>query len=235
MFRELFQWSPQGGSVLKRRTLQDRGRGVIQQNEMSVEEKERERTKCSYLDSHKNTVFAWLHNHVLFVPSWWTESHEITKLHLGSASSGACNLVRQDILPFMLGSGFFTAVMGETLATLVGPVRPVGLGEPDVVRAGDSYIQMHTNKQKTGVRKLQSNSADLDYYTKLLLKRNLKCNLNKAKGFSGFCKMIKRKCQNIITQNPQSSITVSHLSVWGERAVRSHTYCSSCGCGWLLG
>lgn len=46
----------------------------------------------------------------------------------------------------MLGSGFFTAVMGETLATLVGPVRPVGRGEPDAVRAGDSYA--HTQKNR---------------------------------------------------------------------------------------
>lgn len=51
----------------------------------------------------------------------------------------------------MLGSGFFTAVMGETLATFVGPVRPVGLGEPDVVRAGDSYIQIDTQTNKKQV------------------------------------------------------------------------------------
>lgn len=61
----------------------------------------------------------------------------------------------------MLGSGFFTAVMGETLATLVGPVRPVGRGEPDVDRAGDSYA--HT--QKIGVRKMQRQFSRLIFPT----------------------------------------------------------------------
>lgn len=58
----------------------------------------------------------------------------------------------------MLGSGFFTAVMGETLATLVGPVRPVGRGEPDAVRAGDSYIHTH---EKQVLEKCINNSANL--------------------------------------------------------------------------
>lgn len=39
--------------------------------------------------------------------------------------------------PFMLGSGFLTAAIGETLVTFVWP-RPAGLGEPEAVRPGDS-------------------------------------------------------------------------------------------------
>jgi len=79
-----------GGQCFKevRRTLQDRGRGMIQQNEMSVGEREREIKKERekvLIFRLKKTLF-WLHNHVLFVPHWWTESHENTKLHLGSAS-----------------------------------------------------------------------------------------------------------------------------------------------------
>lgn len=38
----------------------------------------------------------------------------------------------------MLGSGFFTEAIGEPPATVVGPARPAGLGDPEVVRPGES-------------------------------------------------------------------------------------------------
>lgn len=38
----------------------------------------------------------------------------------------------------MLGSGFLTAAIGETLVTVVWPPRPAGLGDPEVVLPGDS-------------------------------------------------------------------------------------------------
>lgn len=42
------------------------------------------------------------------------------------------------ILPFMLGSGFLTAAIGEPLVTVGWPARPAGLGDPEAVRPGDS-------------------------------------------------------------------------------------------------
>lgn len=42
------------------------------------------------------------------------------------------------ILPFMLGSGFLTAAIGEPPVTVGWPARPAGLGDPEVVRPGDS-------------------------------------------------------------------------------------------------
>lgn len=86
----------------------------------------------------------------------------------------------------MLGSGFFTAVMGETLATFVGPVRPVGRGEPDEVRTGDSYTHNTNKKQESG--KCKSNSEDLDFSIHKSLNRNLKCNLNQQKDSVAFVK-----------------------------------------------
>lgn len=44
----------------------------------------------------------------------------------------------QEILPFMLGSGFLTAAIGELLVTVGWPARPAGRGDPEVVRPGDS-------------------------------------------------------------------------------------------------
>lgn len=44
----------------------------------------------------------------------------------------------QEILPFMLGSGFLTAAIGELLVTAGWPARPAGRGDPEVVRPGDS-------------------------------------------------------------------------------------------------
>lgn len=41
-------------------------------------------------------------------------------------------------IPFMLGSGFLTAAIGEPLVTVGWPARPAGLGEPEAVRPGDS-------------------------------------------------------------------------------------------------
>lgn len=41
-------------------------------------------------------------------------------------------------LPFMLGSGFFTAAIGEPLVMLVWPARPAGLGDAEAGRPGDS-------------------------------------------------------------------------------------------------
>lgn len=38
----------------------------------------------------------------------------------------------------MLGSGFLTEAIGEPPATVVGPARPAGLGDPEVVRPGES-------------------------------------------------------------------------------------------------
>lgn len=38
----------------------------------------------------------------------------------------------------MLGSGFFTAAIGEPLVTFVWPARPAGLGDPEAGRPGDS-------------------------------------------------------------------------------------------------
>lgn len=43
-----------------------------------------------------------------------------------------------EILPFMLGSGFFTAAIGEPLDPVGWPARPAGLGDPVVGRTGDS-------------------------------------------------------------------------------------------------
>lgn len=42
-------------------------------------------------------------------------------------------------LPFMLGSGFLTTTMGEPPVPAGCPARPAGLGDPEVVRPGDSY------------------------------------------------------------------------------------------------
>lgn len=39
---------------------------------------------------------------------------------------------------FMLGSGFLTEAIGETLVTAVGPVRLAGRGDAEPVRPGDS-------------------------------------------------------------------------------------------------
>lgn len=41
-------------------------------------------------------------------------------------------------LPLMLGSGFLTEAIGELPVTAVGPARPAGLGDPEVVRPGES-------------------------------------------------------------------------------------------------
>lgn len=38
----------------------------------------------------------------------------------------------------MVGSGFLTEAIGEPPATVVGPARPAGLGDPEVVRPGES-------------------------------------------------------------------------------------------------
>lgn len=43
-----------------------------------------------------------------------------------------------ELLPFMLGSGFLTVVMGELPDTVVWPARPAGRGDPEAVRPGDS-------------------------------------------------------------------------------------------------
>lgn len=39
----------------------------------------------------------------------------------------------------MLGSGFLTEAIGEPPVTVVGPARPAGLGDPEVVRPGESW------------------------------------------------------------------------------------------------
>lgn len=46
-----------------------------------------------------------------------------------------------ELLPLMLGSGFLTEAIGEPPATVVGPARPAGLGDPEVVRPGESCEQ----------------------------------------------------------------------------------------------
>lgn len=38
----------------------------------------------------------------------------------------------------MLGSGFLTEAIGDPPVTVVGPARPAGLGDPEVVRPGES-------------------------------------------------------------------------------------------------
>lgn len=43
-----------------------------------------------------------------------------------------------ELLPLMLGSGFLTEAIGEPPVTVVGPARPAGLGDPEVVRPGES-------------------------------------------------------------------------------------------------
>lgn len=53
------------------------------------------------------------------------------------------------LIPFMLGSGFLTAAIGEPLDTVGWPARPAGLGDPEAVRPGDSCdieTTMITNK-----------------------------------------------------------------------------------------
>lgn len=45
---------------------------------------------------------------------------------------------RLEKLPLMVGSGFLTEAIGEPPATVVGPARPAGLGDPEVVRPGES-------------------------------------------------------------------------------------------------
>lgn len=53
-------------------------------------------------------------------------------------STGMKTNRRCEISPFMLGSGFLTAAIGEPLETVGWPARPAGRGDPEVVRPGDS-------------------------------------------------------------------------------------------------
>ena len=53
-----------------------------------------------------------------------------------------------EILPFMLGSGFFTLAIGEPPAPVGWPARPAGLGDPVVGRTGDS-CNTETGHKKT--------------------------------------------------------------------------------------
>lgn len=48
----------------------------------------------------------------------------------------------------MLGSGFLTEAIGEPPDTVVGPARPAGLGDPEVVRPGESWKQNLTEVVK---------------------------------------------------------------------------------------
>lgn len=54
-------------------------------------------------------------------------------------------------LPFMLGSGFLTAAIGEPLVTVGWPARPAGLGDPEAVRPGDSCNTENRRHKQLGL------------------------------------------------------------------------------------
>lgn len=146
-----------------------------------------------------------------------------------------------ELQPFMLGSGFLAAAIGEPLGTLIWPARPAGRGEPEAaVRPGDSC--------KTDTRgRPFTNSLDGQYRTKkrnlmwhhlrlLLLLAWLAASLTKTGEEKGYSDVVQNSSETFVhfnerywTQMDTSKISVpksklefsrkcfAHIKIWVKR------------------
>lgn len=88
----------------------------------------------------------------------WNHLYQTNHLLWNYITRYANIFIRLGKLPLMVGSGFLTEAIGEPPATVAGPARPAGLGDPEVARPGES-CRTQIKKRDGGHKNLSFSSA----------------------------------------------------------------------------